>query len=336
MNIHALIIDDDPAIRETLTDRLESLGHTFDQAASQEEGEELLREKRFDYVLLDLELPLRRGRPASLEAGKNLLRDAIANPLIQRVGFIVVTAFGHDTPDLAVEVMKIGAVDFVRKPYHGLENAIRDFLKRRTNPQPPITNGRPRDFAGGEMVFLSDRVELNGVEICGDGGEGIMRGILEQLAHRDTDGAFVRLPAKILADRFGEDKTHSVAVAIKRFRERVTRLMKAGGVLIGLEDVIVTRQGGAGYQLAPSLTVRAEVAVAAPGHENRKEATAEDRQKWFVSQLRKGRSLRRADIEEQFGISLATAKRDLIALQPWVSFDRAESAYRLRKSTPRA
>jgi DNA-binding NtrC family response regulator len=109
-----------------------------------------LREKRFDYVLLDLELPLRRGRPASLEAGKNLLRDAIANPLIQRVGFIVVTAFGHDTPDLAVEVMKIGAVDFVRKPYHGLENAIRDFLKRRTNPQPPITNGQPRDSSGGE------------------------------------------------------------------------------------------------------------------------------------------------------------------------------------------
>ncbi len=60
----------------------------------------------------------------------------------------------------------------------------------------------------------------------------------------------------------------------------------------------------------------------------RREATAEDRQKWFVAQLRKGKPLRPADLEEQFGVSLATAKRNL-------SFDWAEGTYRLRKSTPR-
>jgi DNA-binding response OmpR family regulator len=46
VNPHALIIDDNPEIQETLADRLDSLGHTFDQARTQEEGREMLRANR--------------------------------------------------------------------------------------------------------------------------------------------------------------------------------------------------------------------------------------------------------------------------------------------------
>lgn len=337
MNPHALIIDDDLRIRETLADRLESLGHSFDEATSQEEGKEALRKARYDYVLLDLELPLRRGRPASLETGKNLLRDAVADSSLQRTGFIVITAFGHDSPDLAVEVMKIGAADFVRKPYHGLESAIRDFLKRRAagGEDAVTTTGELRPFTGGELLFLPDRVDLNGVEICGDSQAGIIRHILEQLAHRDADGEFVRLPAKILALPFGDGKTQTVTDAINRFRDRATKVMRGAGTSVGPEDLVVTREGAAGYQLAATLTVRGEVAARTQIPERSREVTADERQKWFVGQLAAGKPLRRADLEDQFSISVATAKRDLLALRESVTFDAQSKSYRLKKGSSR-
>lgn len=337
MNPHALIIDDDPRIRETLADRLESLGHSFDEAASQEEGKDVLRTTRYDYVLLDLELPLRRGRPASLETGKNLLRDAAGDASLQHTGFIVITAFGHDSPDLAVEVMKIGAADFVRKPYHGLESAIRDFLKRRAldGGETAPTTSELRPFTGGELLFLPDRVDLNGVEICGDSQAGIIRHILEQLAHRDADGEFVRLPAKILASPFGDGKTQTITDAINRFRDRAIKVMKAGGMGLGPEDLIVTREGAAGYQLAATLTVRGELTAPVPVSEKNREVKCEERQKWFIAQLTTGKPLRRVDLEDQFSISVATAKRDLLALRESVTFDSASKTYRLKKARSR-
>lgn len=59
----ALVIEDDPAIREALGDRLDSLGHDHHSVGSQSEARERLGRCTYDYVLLDLELPVRFGRP---------------------------------------------------------------------------------------------------------------------------------------------------------------------------------------------------------------------------------------------------------------------------------
>ncbi len=58
----ALIVDDDPSIREALGDRLDSLGHHFHTADSQKEARERLDDSAYAYILLDLELPVRLGR----------------------------------------------------------------------------------------------------------------------------------------------------------------------------------------------------------------------------------------------------------------------------------
>jgi DeoR/GlpR family transcriptional regulator of sugar metabolism len=63
--------------------------------------------------------------------------------------------------------------------------------------------------------------------------------------------------------------------------------------------------------------------------------TAEERQKWFVGQLAAGKPLRRADLEDQFSISVATAKRDLLALSESVTFDAQSKSYRLKKGSSR-
>ena len=52
----ALLIDDDPQICEAVGNILESLGHTYVRAGSQEEARAVLSDAPYAYVLLDLEI----------------------------------------------------------------------------------------------------------------------------------------------------------------------------------------------------------------------------------------------------------------------------------------
>ncbi len=100
-----LVIDDDLAVRDTMARMLRNAGYTVDTAATGEEGVAAARVSSFDVILSDMRMPGISG----LEVLQRL-RD-------QRVdsAFIVMTGFG--TVDTAVEAMKLGAVDFVQKPF---------------------------------------------------------------------------------------------------------------------------------------------------------------------------------------------------------------------------
>jgi CheY-like chemotaxis protein len=52
VNLHALVVDDHPAVREALEERVQSMGHTFDSVGCQEQAIEKLKQRGFDYVLL--------------------------------------------------------------------------------------------------------------------------------------------------------------------------------------------------------------------------------------------------------------------------------------------
>ena len=84
---------------------LRSAGYTVLVAASGEEGFDLARGDAFDVILSDMRMPGLSG----LDILKKL-RDVNVDAC-----FIVMTGFG--TVDTAVEAMKLGAVDFVQKPF---------------------------------------------------------------------------------------------------------------------------------------------------------------------------------------------------------------------------
>jgi DNA-binding NtrC family response regulator len=100
-----LVIDDDPGVRESMERMLRSAGYTVQAATSGEEGFDLARSGAFDVILSDMRMPGISG----LEVLRKL-RDAHVD-----AAFIVMTGFG--TVDTAVEAMKLGAVDFVQKPF---------------------------------------------------------------------------------------------------------------------------------------------------------------------------------------------------------------------------
>jgi two-component system response regulator HydG len=100
-----LLIDDDPGVRESMERMLRTAGYTVQSAESGEQGYELARGGAFDVILSDMRMPGISGLDVLRQ-----LRD-------QRVdaAFIIMTGFG--TVDSAVEAMKLGAVDFVQKPF---------------------------------------------------------------------------------------------------------------------------------------------------------------------------------------------------------------------------
>jgi two-component system, NtrC family, response regulator HydG len=100
-----LIIDDDDAVRNTLERTLRGAGHTVQAAASGDEGFELARGGAFDVVLSDLQMPGLSGLDVLRK-----LREARVDST-----FIILTGFG--TLDTAIEALRLGAVDFLQKPF---------------------------------------------------------------------------------------------------------------------------------------------------------------------------------------------------------------------------
>ena len=151
-----LIIDDEPHIRQMMRLTLEAVGYEIDEAAAGEEGLARFRDGR-DYVavLLDQKMPGLDG----LETLRRLrAREAGACVLI-------VTAFG--SIELAVDAMRLGASDFLRKPMtpETLRGAVAAAVSRGSAEQ----QRRPATVREGPPPIQT--VTLNGFEILGVAGQ---------------------------------------------------------------------------------------------------------------------------------------------------------------------
>ena len=100
-----LIVDDEKNIRLALSMALEQLDIPVETAASGEEALEKIAAGGFGVMLLDLRMP-------GLDGMEVLRRVSYERPEIK---VIIITAYG--SIDLAVEAMKLGAVDFLQKPF---------------------------------------------------------------------------------------------------------------------------------------------------------------------------------------------------------------------------
>ncbi len=100
-----LIIEDKESMRKMLCKTLETEGYEVDSFGEGQEALDKVKEKQFDLVLTDLKLPNLDG----IEVLKNI------KEIDPDITVIVMTAFG--TIETAVEAMKLGAFDFLTKPF---------------------------------------------------------------------------------------------------------------------------------------------------------------------------------------------------------------------------
>jgi DNA-binding NtrC family response regulator len=117
-----LIIDDEKAIRKTLTEILSFEGYKLDEAADGEEGLKKFKEKSYDVVLCDIKMP-------KLDGIEFLQKAAESNPDVP-----IIMISGHGNIETAVEAVKKGAYDFISKPpdLNRLLITIRNAMERNS------------------------------------------------------------------------------------------------------------------------------------------------------------------------------------------------------------
>lgn len=168
-----LIVDDQEDIRRSLTGILEDEGYQVVTAGNGSDAIELAREEMPDLVLLDIWMPGLDGLE-TLERLRTLQPD-----------MTVVMMSGHGTIETAVKATKLGAYDFVEKPFSldkvliTIANAINYQSLRRENEALRLSSQQDHELVGSSAALQQLREQVQRVAptatpvlISGEAGVG--------------------------------------------------------------------------------------------------------------------------------------------------------------------
>lgn len=130
--LSALVVDDEPAVRQLTVAALVQRGFTCEQAEDGEQGLELARRKPFDVIVTDLRMPQRHGHS---------LADEVLSRLTPKP--IVVVLTGVAEPRLALDLLDRGVDDIVLKPvdFRVLAAKVHAHCNRRLSQSEKVTLG---------------------------------------------------------------------------------------------------------------------------------------------------------------------------------------------------
>ena len=236
-----LIIDDEKAIRKTLTEILAFEGHKIEEAADGEEGLKKFTEKSFDVVLCDIKMPKMDGIEF-LEKAKQHNAD---------IPIIMIS--GHGNIDTAVDAVKKGAYDYISKPpdLNRLLITIRNasekqdlvvetkVLKRKISKVQEIVGDSPEILSIKNTI---DKVAPTDARVLITGENGSGKELVARWLHEKSNrnnGPIVEvncaaIPSELIeSELFGHEKG-SFTSAIK---QRIGKFEQANGGTLFLDEI---------------------------------------------------------------------------------------------------
>jgi DNA-binding NtrC family response regulator len=214
MNIRGkiLAIDDEANIRRLLTNELQQEGFMVTTAATGEQGLALADKECFDMALVDLKLPGMSG----IDVIKKIRR------MPRPVDTIVIT--GHGDIDVAVESMKLGALEFVTKPFklNELIPLIDQAIKQRradsqtvaSSPDPSGQNGQTIICPSPDMQEIYKqirRVAPTNATVLIQGETGVGKDVIAREIHvqsRRKKKPFVMVDCGLLNGNLAESELY--------------------------------------------------------------------------------------------------------------------------------
>ncbi len=142
-----LLVEDEAGLILTLTDRLVAEGFAVKSAADGESGLHLALSENFDLIILDVMLPKKNG----YDVCRDLRQKSINTPIL------MLTAKG-ETIDKVLG-LKLGADDYLTKPFEVIELLARIEALLRRSPKP--TNNSSDSFSFGDVAIDFKRAEVS-------------------------------------------------------------------------------------------------------------------------------------------------------------------------------
>ncbi len=241
-NARLLVVDDDPSIRLVVQDRFRALGYPTDIARDGDEALEKIDSFDPEVVLLDLRMPKRDGFGV-LEA----LESRESRPAV-----IVITA--HGSIEAAVKAVKMGAADFVSKPFEPshLQHLVHKTLQTRrlqrrveqleteVSERHTLVVGTSRAMT--EIVGVAKRAAASDatVLLLGESGSGkeVLARYIHHLSPRN-DGPFVAVNCATLSKELLESELfgHEKGAFTGAVKSKIGRLEQASGGTIFLDEI---------------------------------------------------------------------------------------------------
>jgi two-component system response regulator FlrC len=189
-----LVVEDDSALAQALTDTLTLSGYQVVHATDGEQALTQLDRNQVDMVLTDVQM-----RPMD---GRALLRNLRTR--FHELPVLVMTAYG--TVEQAVEAIKLGAVDYLAKPFE-----VDDLLDKvqRYLPHRHLEDGQmiAEDLRTRELVELANRVAASDATVMIGGESGTGKEVLAHYIHGRSarvDGPFVAINCAAIPDNMLE------------------------------------------------------------------------------------------------------------------------------------
>ncbi len=236
-----LIIDDEKAIRKTLSEILSYEGYKMDEAGDGEEGLKKFKEKDYDVILCDIKMP-------KIDGIEFLEKAKEANPDIP-----IIMISGHGTIETAVEAVKKGAYDYISKPpdLNRLLITIRNAMDK-TNLVAEAKVLKRRVSKVQEMVGSStpiqkiketiEKVAPTEARILVTGENGVGKELVARWVHEKSNratGALIEvncaaIPSELIeSELFGHEKG-SFTSAMK---QRIGKFEQANGGTLFLDEI---------------------------------------------------------------------------------------------------
>ena len=179
-----LIVDDDPSILEVLDARLSASNFKVLKAKDAAGAEQILREhKGIDLLVSDIKMPGKSGIELFTDIRK----------FLPNLPVIFLTAYGT-IPD-AVDAMKLGAADYISKPFDGLEliKKINTMMALRgtgvgAGPMPLVESGFywGKSAAMKHLYTMVKKVAVTQVNVLILGESGVGKERIAGCIHRDS------------------------------------------------------------------------------------------------------------------------------------------------------
>lgn len=236
-----LVIDDEKAIRKTLSEILTFEGFTVDEAADGAEGAKKIRENNYDCILCDIKMPKMDGMEVL----------AVAREVRPDIPFIVIS--GHGNIETAVDAVKKGAYDYISKPpdLNRLLITLRNAMDKKLLVA-ETKQLRKRISRGYEMIGASDgmmriqetiaKVAPTDARVLITGENGVGKELVARRIHDLSSrcaGPMVEvncaaIPSELIeSELFGHEKG-SFTSAIK---QRIGKFEQANGGTLFLDEI---------------------------------------------------------------------------------------------------